>query len=170
MGAKHSLSMLKASLLLASLWMTASLHGQPCNITGVAITNDQCLPGPSPVGFQINVFGTGTDFTISSPGGSIPDPGPYSYTFGAFINLTPSDPNQPIYNFIITDADDPSCTFTFTVSNPCVYGNCQIDEGLISFSCNSGDIVLFSLNATAQNSTTNFYNIYGPRFGKCSLR
>jgi gliding motility-associated-like protein len=114
-------------LSLSCLWIAAGLNGQSCNITNVVISNDQCLPGSSPVGFQINVSGTGTgtDFVVSSPDGSIPDPGPYDYAFGAFINLAPNDLNQPNYTFTVTDINDPSCSFTFTLPNPCIT-NCQI--------------------------------------------
>ncbi|MEQ8706085.1 MAG: gliding motility-associated C-terminal domain-containing protein [Phaeodactylibacter sp.] len=130
----------QTAALMALFLLPTLLKGQGCNITDVVVSNEQCNPGFAPVGFQINVSGTGTSttFLVSSSDGLIDDPGPYDYAFGAFINLTPSDPNQPIYSFTVTDANNPSCTFTFTIFNPCNSTPCNLSVTGGSITCDNG--------------------------------
>jgi gliding motility-associated-like protein len=129
-----------ASFLMALFSLPSLLQGQGCNITDVTVSNVQCLPGFAPVGFQLNVSGTGTgtDFFVSSADGTVADPGPFNYIFGGYINLTPNDIDQLIYTFVVTDANDPSCTSTFTILNPCGGGVCDLDITEGTSNCDNG--------------------------------
>lgn len=152
------------------LWIAGLLCGLPhpaaaqtCTITNINLSGLQCnQPGEVP-GFQLfpTGSGTGSGYEVSTADGTIFETGPFAYDSPSFFNLSPTEANPPQLEIVLTDTDDPDCFTTVNVDNPCLASaaNCQIDPGLVSFSCNFGDIVLFTLNPTAQNSTSNFYDI-----------
>ncbi|NRA50940.1 MAG: hypothetical protein HRU12_17560, partial [Phaeodactylibacter sp.] len=105
--------------------------GSTCQVSASLTGTAQCSQPGNLVGFDLIATGSGlgSGFNISSPDGSILDPGPFGYNSPTFFNLQPVDPGQSQFEVVVTDVDDPNCTTTITIANPC---SCGLTGVLIS--------------------------------------
>ena len=125
-------------------------------IGGAVICNDGGTPGDlSDDTFFQNIVvsngGNSGNWVSTSPDN---DSGIFgiSQTVGPF----PSNSGQDL-TFTITDANNPNCSTTYTIENPCPsQPSCNITDPGLNFSCNGNGIVLFSLNPTATGNGTSY--------------
>jgi gliding motility-associated-like protein len=162
-----------------------------CDITASGLANIICVENGTPgnpnddfVQFTLNPTGTGlgTLYDVSiSPGNITPQQGNYGSP-NSFIT-DPGSGSLGDFTITITDQNDPSCSFTFPLVNPCT-SNCFISAIVSTSVCNdngspsdpSDDTFTFdvtvsgtgtgsSWSANDPNSTTGNYNVptsFGP--------
>ena len=100
---------------------------QPCNITDSGLNNISCVNAGTPndpsddfAQFTLDPEGMnlGTNYSVSiSPGSITPTQGNYGSPNSFITN--PGIAGQGDFTLTITDLDDPNCTLTFTLVNPC---------------------------------------------------
>ncbi|MBR9920664.1 MAG: T9SS type B sorting domain-containing protein [Bacteroidetes bacterium] len=104
----------------------------PCSIDDSGLFSISCVTNGTPdtaddyVAFTLSPTGVnlGTLYSVSiSPGSIVPLQGVYGATTSFFTE--PGSGSSGDFTVTITDNDDPNCTFTFTLVNPCT-GLCNI--------------------------------------------
>jgi len=141
----------------------------PCNLTDAGLTNVVCNTAGTPgdpsddfITFSLSPAGTnlGSQYNVSLTGGDInPDQG--TYGFPNSFTILPGSFGTGDFTLTITDQDDPNCSLTTTIPNPCAnQPPCDIEQlNFTALDCNdngtpsdpSDDFITFSVLPTGQN-------------------
>lgn len=145
-------------------------NSAPCNIEESGLFSISCVTNETPdpaddyVAFTLNPTGVnlGTLYTVSiTPGTIVPPQGVYGATTSFFTE--PGSGSSGDFTVTITDNDDPNCTFTFTLVNPCS-GLCTISASPTLPVCDdngtpsdpSDDIFTFDVLVSGSNTGTSW--------------
>ncbi|MEQ8706084.1 MAG: hypothetical protein RIC19_19290, partial [Phaeodactylibacter sp.] len=118
-------------------------HPEFCGITSAGLGGVVCLDNDTPADpsdDRLTLFmspsgnNLGSGYTVTFTSGTIfPATAVYGFPNGFVID--PNDPTVPFYQIVLTDSNNPACTFTLTFDNPC-YSNCDIQEvNILDVSC-----------------------------------
>jgi hypothetical protein len=129
-----------------------------CLITQNTIITNQCINGDPVFGLLVNGNATGANYTVSVTEGTISGSNIGNYGQITSFTIIPAGPNIGQFTITVTDSDDPSCTATSFLPNPCP--NCVLSSaGVANITCNdngtasdpSDDFIEFLLNPSGQD-------------------
>ena len=131
-----------------------------CNITNVLISGaaPSCIDNGTPndpsddfIFFLLSPEGSGLDNGGYNLTSSIPLTGSTFGTYGEFsgFNTAQANQNESTFTLTLTDLQDPNCTFTLTLDNPC-FSSCDLTNPGLGFT-NCDD------NGTPTDPSDDFY-------------
>jgi hypothetical protein len=129
-----------------------------CLITQNTIITNQCINGDPVFGLLVNGNATGANYTVSVTEGTISGSNIGNYGQITSFTIIPAGSNIGQFTITVTDSDDPSCTATSFLPNPCP--NCVLSSaGVANITCNdngtasdpSDDFIEFLLNPSGQD-------------------
>ena len=129
-----------------------------CLITQNTIVTNQCINGDPLFELLVNGNATGANYTLSVTDGTISGSNIGNYGQITSFTIIPAGSNIDQFTITVTDSNDPSCTATSFLPNPCP--NCVLNSaGVANVTCNdngtpsdiSDDFIEFLLNPSGQD-------------------
>jgi gliding motility-associated-like protein len=141
---------------------------EPCNLNTPTVITPICDNGVIDFELLVNGTGTGTNYQVNAPGGVLTAGTNGNYGQVSPFSFLPNNLSQNNFTLTITDSNDPTCSQTVSLDNPC--DACLITSAAVSnVQCADNgtpgdptdDLITFSILADGV-STAGSYTISAP--------
>ncbi len=153
---------LKKLTLFTLLLLTCSFTGlkAQCEIGDIIVEAYDCDPNNFfLVDLDFNYANTSDSFNVAGNGTNY---GNFAYS-DLFITLGPLEDNGTIYEFVVTDLDNPNCS-AFALLNPpdCNTPPCEITNlNALALECNNDGTFSVEINFDYENPPNQFFDVFG---------
>ncbi|KGE87431.1 MAG: gliding motility-associated C-terminal domain-containing protein [Phaeodactylibacter xiamenensis] len=103
---------------------------EPCNLNTPTVVTPICDNGVIDFELLVNGTGTGTNYQVNIPGGVLTAGTNGNYGQASPFSFLPNNLSQGNFTLTITDSNDPTCSQTVSLDNPC--DACLITSAAVS--------------------------------------